>query len=690
LPRETSYEQLGLGGLDAAAIKELVDTVADHEMPAAWVEALTLETSGNPFFLREVLLHLEEEGALAPVDGSAPPKPESLRLPDTVRQVIARRLARLPTATTDLLRVAAAFTGGIDFEVTRQVAGLEERAALDALDAALGAQLLVATSGSTAVYDFTHALVRHTFYEALNPARQVRLHRAIAEAMEVVYGGGAGDHAAEIARHYHRSASLPGAERGVPYCLAAAEQAERAAALSEAAEHLRAAVALLPKHDARRPRLVARLGLILCWSLNFETALELAGSAAREIAQYESENAAADYLAEVVTAMDEQGYHHGAFTLAEQGLRYVGARRDSTWVALKSLDIMRRETSDPDFPGLPVDSPERRELAVHAKTIPIHFALPADFFRFSSRDEIVERRATWSTFLDFSPDAAQRYREKALELEGDGRMGRAILAWALCFRACTTRGDFTQALEVRAHLKTLTARGTHASVFLGHVTAAEDEWRMARDEDWDVPMGEWGPNEEGPIAIWYRASNRAGFARIHARTGRVDRAIRRLESVMPAIEKGAAWSENYVRIACDAAETLWLTERTDHIKIIERNLLAKVVEPDFRYPMMDGRLALGRLCALQQRYNEAVEWFARARTVLDEQGARPLRAIVDYDEALMYARRGAPGDAERARPLLDAALQQFRTLGMPGWMRRAEALLKSSAADGARAKEHSQ
>jgi len=98
--------------------------------------------------------------------------------------------------------------------------------------------------------------------------------------------------------------------------------------------------------------------------------------------------------------------------------------------------------------------------------------------------------------------------------------------------------------------------------------------------------------------------------------------------------------------------------------------------------MMDGRLALARLCALRRRYDEARDWFAKARTVLDEQGARPLRAIVDYDEALMYARRGAPGDSERARPLLDAALRQFRTLGMPGWIRRAEALLKSGAAGG--------
>src|SRR5262249_36640525 len=86
-----------------------------------------------------------------------------------------------------------------------------------------------------------------------------------------------------------------------------------------------------------------------------------------------------------------------------------------------------------------------------------------------------------------------------------------------------------------------------------------------------------------------------------------------------------------------------------------------------------------RLCALQQRHDEAIEWFAKARTVLDEQGARPLRAIVDYDEALMYARRAAPGDHDRARPLIDAALRQFRPLGMPGWIRRAEALLASGA-----------
>jgi hypothetical protein len=90
---------------------------------------------------------------------------------------------------------------------------------------------------------------------------------------------------------------------------------------------------------------------------------------------------------------------------------------------------------------------------------------------------------------------------------------------------------------------------------------------------------------------------------------------------------------------------------------------------------------MAHLCALQGRYDEAVDWFAKARTVLDEQGARPLRAIVDFDEALMYHRRGARGDIESAQPLLDAALHQFHAVGMTGWIRRAEALRPSSLTD---------
>src|SRR5262249_27579487 len=195
-------------------------------------------------------------------------------------------------------------------------------------------------------------------------ARQVRLHREIAEAMEQVYGQRAGEHAAEIARHYHRSATLPGAERGVPYCLAAADEADRATAFADVAAHLRAAVDLVPVTAPERPRLLTRLGLGLVWDLRFEEARAGARGTAPLIAGAEGRDAAADYLAAMVAALNDAGAHdyQGATPLVREGLAYAGERRDTTWAILKALDIVDREIADPAGLGIPPDTPERREV----------------------------------------------------------------------------------------------------------------------------------------------------------------------------------------------------------------------------------------------------------------------------------------------------------------------------------------
>jgi hypothetical protein len=89
-----------------------------------------------------------------------------------------------------------------------------------------------------------------------------------------------------------------------------------------------------------------------------------------------------------------------------------------------------------------------------------------------------------------------------------------------------------------------------------------------------------------------------------------------------------------------------------------------------RHPNTDARLSLARLCALTGRVDQAREWFEKARHVLDEQGARPLRAITDFDEAWMEVRRGRDGDRERALALLDAARGPFEHAGLVAPSRR--------------------
>jgi tetratricopeptide (TPR) repeat protein len=273
-------------------------------------------------------------------------------------------------------------------------------------------------------------------------------------------------------------------------------------------------------------------------------------------------------------------------------------------------------------------------------------------------------------------------RQVAADSERLGKLGLAARTWVGAARLHVALGEFAEAAQARRRAVALARRLPDERSIFAAMMPASDEWRLARDENWEtaiesieVMAREGVPGWGG----WYAAGVKATSARTHARAGHVERAMWWLGQVLPAIERAPGWTEHYPRIACDAAETLWLTSRLDSIEIIERNLREKVIDPDFYYPMMDGRLALGRLCALQERHEEAVDWFAQARTVLDEQGARPLRAIVDYDEALMYARRDGPGDRECARPLLAAARAQFRALGMPGWIRRAETLQATCA-----------
>ncbi len=689
LHRETNYERILLKGLDVGEVSELLNTIAEQDMPHGLVAAISRETDGNPFFIREVLLHLVETGALYQREGRwrSDARIEELGIPEGVRQVVGRRLSHLSTNANRLLTAASAFSGAFRFDVAAGVAGLDETAALDAVDEALAAQLL-RPAGEPDACDFTHALIRHTLYSELSPPRQVRLHRQIAETMEQVYSDpstGSGrsqliQHAAELAYQYHRSFTLPGAERGVGHAIAAADRAEAAFAHDETVTFLRMALELLPEEDARRPRLLGRQALALAWALEFDEALAAARQAGDLIAEVEGADAAADYLAEAVRTMRMAGSLPGARALAGPGLRYAGERRDATWAWLQAYDLGRRRIDDPDQTGMFVAGPEDHELWRVLEELPPDQRAGLTGRPPSSRGDVLARFADDPFQLTFHAGEYRRglplWQEQAKRTEQQGRIAGALDAWANLARCHTALGAFAAAREAYRQGRALAARLPQGSAVPLLLAAPRSEWRLASDEGWQELLADTRaflerPPAEVPTAL---GSFRAAAALANARLGPTEEALHWLGTLIAGLERASGWSGNYVAIACDAAATLWQLERTDHIEVIERNLREKVVAPDFRHPMRDGRLALAQLCALQERFDEAVEWFQKARDVLDEQGARPLRAIVDFDEALMYVRRAAPGDTERAAPLLDAAVRQFREIGMTGWVRRAETL----------------
>ncbi len=687
LKREAGYERVVLRGLGSDEVGELLEALASQEVPQQLGEAIHQETDGNPFFIREVILHLVEEGKLYRDQGRwrTDFRIEDLGIPEGVRQVIGRRLSRLSDESNKLLSVTSGFNGSFRFDVAAAVSGLGEMDALDALDEALEAQLLRPT-GDAEEYDFTHALIRHTLYAEMNPSRQVRMHRRIAEEMERVYGKTSTQHAGEIAQQYERSSILPGAERGVPHCLAAADRAETAAAFEESVVFLRMALELQAEDDPQRPRVLGRLGIALARSLDFEQAVEVASDAGLRIAREEGDTAAADYLASAADAVWECGMSPLAWRLAGEGLKYIGGRRDFTWVTLRSLDIMRRESEDPSFPGMPPASPERAEVSDALKRLPDGSTRVAeiwipDLLVIESRETILKRYADIMPLVVIQagrygalmPEMAQATDDALRE----GHLAGATMMYTIQARCLAALGEFDASQSAFAKAAQLSERFRTVPYLVLQMGAYPLEYAVARGEG----LEELVQSVEGlllatdaPENCWVRAVAKAMTAGLGALAGRSESSMTLFEEALPAVEAAGGWAANYPLLVATLCSVLWNLERTDRIEVLERNLLAKIIEPDFRYIHQDGRLAMAWLSALQGRHDEAVDWFAKARVVLDEEGARPLRARTDYEEARMVARRDAPGDRDRALRLIDVALDRFRALAMTGWIARAESL----------------
>jgi class 3 adenylate cyclase/tetratricopeptide (TPR) repeat protein len=680
LRREIEYDRVKLEGLDTRGVSELLSALGggqpvEDKIGRAWAQ----ETEGNPLFVRELLTHLIEEGHVyRDADGrwtSDRPLRE-LGVPEEVREVMGRRLARLSEPARKFLSAACAFEGSFDFEVVLAVSDLDEDHALDAVDEALAAQVLQSAGGSES-YVFTNGLLRQSLYSGISPTRRARLHRKVAEALEAAHGdrptpGQSG----EIASQYYRSASRGGAERGVDHALAAAAHAEANGAHEEAARFLRMALDLAPEDDPRRLRLLGRLAMALTWSLRFDEAVSMAEKAGEAMAAAEGPEAAAGFLSEVAYACAMAGSWPHAWKLAPKGLWYAGGKRDVAWARLIMFDHQRREAEDPQYPGIPLDTPERAEATAIIRSARLDPMGPAPMEAvFASRQEALAS-ANIAVIFYWGGDVVRALPllegevEKAL---GKGQLARAARTQAFVAFCHAGLGSFDEMYAAMERTEALAAR---LGMPVPSILQAKEAIGTATDEGLEELVSAVAPltAKTIPALAWLQGSFYAWIARMAARLGQTDEALRCLELLVPWLERAPAWTMGMPMLVSHAAECLWVLERLDQLEVIENAAREKVLAPDFRLPMVDGRLTVARLCALTGRHDEALSWFEQARQAITEQGGRPLLAITDYDEALMYARREAPGDLEAARPLLERARSQFEAIGMNGWIRRAAEL----------------
>jgi DNA-binding SARP family transcriptional activator len=247
--REPVTSILPLGGLGAAEIGQFVE-LATADVPAAdLVEALHAETEGNPLFVVEIVRLLAAEGR--------PLARRAGHLPQSLKEVISRRLRGLPPACKPVLSLAAVLGREFDLDLLATASGLDRGLLFELLDQAIVGQLVTDVPGSRMRLRFGHVLFRDALYDELTFGRRRELHKAVGEALEQLDPDNNKSHLAELAYHFCEAVPSVDRAKAVDYAQRAGDNAAGQLAPEEAIRLYESALSLVDDHG--RPQLLLRL-----------------------------------------------------------------------------------------------------------------------------------------------------------------------------------------------------------------------------------------------------------------------------------------------------------------------------------------------------------------------------------------------------------------------------------------------
>ncbi|HEX4778100.1 MAG TPA: hypothetical protein VFW74_15085, partial [Acidimicrobiia bacterium] len=685
-----------------------LSAAAGHELDREGVRLARLihdETEGNPFFMGQVLHHLVESGVIVEHDGrwSRGVARDDLGIPEGVREVVGRRLARLEPATNDVLAAAAVIGREFDHDVLTTAVSADEEAVLDALEEAEQARL-VAAIGSLGRYGFVHALVRSTLYDEIPTTRRLRLHRRVAEALEA---RDADAHLDELAHHFAEAAALGDTGKAVEYGRRAAQRAlDRLAYEEAAADYERALTSLDPERAedrATRAELLVEIG----------RAVWMGGERARARA----------YLDEAIVLARECGRTD---VFAEAVITSGGIR---AWTEAGLVDERLVQLMEETVAVLPPGDSGLRAMATARLAAELYFAEgSADRRRALSDDAIAMARrvgdvptlayvlsaAHWGMFVPGNgPQRVAAGRELLALGEASNDRGVEVVAHSWLFTDLAEVGDIDAAREHGARETELSdalrqpelrwGALVHGSALATLGGRLDDAQRLADEAlvvgqqvgiqstmqmygvtqmalrrlrgglDELVPLVEAMVEEYPLVPAW-----RSGLAYLYRELGDVEHAREQLDVL--AVDDfaplprdgnwmvGAAILATVCHLVGDRTRAAVLYEQLSRYEdsAVVAGLPADILGSAHHFLML--------LAATSENWDDFERHASEALARNERMGARPWLATTQVELAGVLTARDRPGDRERADGLLDACLATCRELEMPALARRAEAV----------------
>jgi len=233
---DLTVERVTLTGLARADVATLIAATTGAPPKDDLTDVVAGRTSGNPFFVKEVAQLLAAQGKLDQQGHVA-----ASAIPEGVRDVVRRRLARLSQQCVDLLAAAAVLGPEFSVDVLAEATGSATLDVLPVLEEAIAARIVSEVQGAIGRYAFAHSLVRAVIYDGLGPTRRSLLHWNVGVLLEQRDG-----HLAEVATHLVQGVPSGDAAKAASVAIRAARDALAMYAWDQAVTLYERALEVLP------------------------------------------------------------------------------------------------------------------------------------------------------------------------------------------------------------------------------------------------------------------------------------------------------------------------------------------------------------------------------------------------------------------------------------------------------------
>ncbi|TLS44158.1 hypothetical protein FE633_21670 [Streptomyces montanus] len=216
LDRLRTVRRIELGRFSRDEVGCQIAGILDAEPDPAKVDEIFERSDGNAFFVEELAVASYEECCTG--------------LTDSLRDLLLVRVESLPESSQRVARIVAEGGSTVEYALLAAVARLAEDDLIEALRAAVGANILLATPNGDG-YRFRHSLVREAVSDDLLPGERSRLNRRYAEALEADPTlVPADERATRLASYWYHAHD---AAKALPVVLDASVEARRRHAYSE-------------------------------------------------------------------------------------------------------------------------------------------------------------------------------------------------------------------------------------------------------------------------------------------------------------------------------------------------------------------------------------------------------------------------------------------------------------------------